>query len=88
MVAGVAAPWRLIIFVPALISASGYLQAHFHFCVRFGTMGLFNMGSTLEKHETVEQASYRKQDQRKALTIAGLSAAIAAVVTAIVFILP
>jgi len=88
MVSGIAAPWRLLIFIPAVISASGYLQAHFHFCVRFGTMGLFNMGNTLTEHETVEQATYRRKDQRKALIIAGLSGGIAAVVTAFVFILP
>ena len=88
LVSGFDKPWRLIIFIPAMISATGYLQAAFHFCVRFGTTGLFNMGRTLETRESVDQASYRKKDQCKALLIAGISFAIAAVVTAIVFILP
>ena len=81
-------PWRLVIFIPAMIGAIGYLQAAFHFCVRFGTTGLFNMGTTLDTRESVDQATYRHKDQRKALLISALSLAIAAAVTAIVFILP
>jgi hypothetical protein len=88
MIIGVAPMWRLVIFIPAMISATGFLQAKMHFCVKFGTMGLFNMGTTLETHETVEKAEYRRKDQRKALTIIGLSTAISLSVTAIVFLLP
>lgn len=88
LVGGFDGPWRLLIFFPAVIGASGYLQAAFHFCVRFGTMGLFNMGDTLEQHESVEQSEYRKKDQKKALLIAGLSGLIAAAVTTLVFLLP
>lgn len=88
LVGGFDKPWRLIIFVPALISTVGYLQAWFHFCVRFGTRGLFNMGTGPEKDSTVDSAAFRKKDQRKALIITGLSALIAIVITALVFILP
>ena len=88
LVGGFDGPWRLLIFFPAVIGASGYLQAAFHFCVRFGTMGLFNMGDTLEQHESVEQSEYRKKDQKKALLIAGLSGLITAAVTTLVFLLP
>ncbi len=88
MIVGVTGPVRLLLFIPAVIGASGYLQAKFHFCVRFGTMGLFNMGTSLGKEESVEQASYRRKDQRKALMIAGLSGAIGAVVAIAIFLLP
>ena len=88
MVAGVTGPLRLVLFIPAVISASSYLQAKFHFCVRFGTMGLFNMGTSLGTEESVEKRSYRRKDQRKALLIAGLSAGIAAIVAVGVFLLP
>lgn len=81
-------PWRLIIFIPAMVGAVGYLQAAFHFCVRFGTTGLFNMGTTLDTRESVNRATYRRKDQHKALLISGLAFVIAAAVTAIVFILP
>jgi len=88
MVGDLPTPVRLTIFIPAAAGAVGYLQTWFHFCVRFGVMGLFNMGKTTETRESVEQAEYRKKDQRKALLIAGLSALIGVVVTFIVFILP
>ena len=79
---------RLIIFIPAFLGSMGYLQAQLHFCVRFGTKGLFNMGDTLEKVETVDQAEYRLKDQRKALAISGFSTLIAVVAALIVFVLP
>jgi hypothetical protein len=79
---------RLVIFIPVALGATGYLQTYYHFCVRFGTTGLFNMGTTLETVETVDQVDYRRKDQQKALKIAGLSVLIAALVTAIVFVLP
>jgi hypothetical protein len=88
LVSGIDKPWRFFIFIPAMVGAVGYLQAWFHFCVRFGTSGLFNMGTSLQKTESVEVASYRRKDQRKSIFIAGLSFLIAAVVTAIVYILP
>jgi hypothetical protein len=49
--------WRWILFIPATIGAAGYLQAKLHFCVRFGTTGLFNVSSGLDKRETVEMPS-------------------------------
>lgn len=80
--------WRLILFIPATISALGYLQAKLHFCVRFGTTGLFNMSNSLIGRETVKKAEYRRKDQRKAVIIASLSAAIGLIVAVVVFILP
>ena len=88
MVGDLPTPVRLTIFIPATAGAVGYLQTWFRFCVRFGVTGLFNMGKTIETRESIEQAEYRKKDQRKALFIAGLSALIGVVVTFIVFILP
>jgi hypothetical protein len=79
---------RLFLFIPATIGAMGYLQAKLHFCVGFGTKGLFNVGETLETRETVESAEYRRKDQRKALTIAGLSIGIGLVIAFGVFLLP
>jgi len=88
MVAGVAPSWRLLLFIPATISAIGYLQARFRFCIHFGTTGLFNMGTNLDRTETVEKATYRRKDQRKAVAIAGLSAGIGLFVAVGVFLLP
>ena len=65
----VPAPWRLTLFFPAFLSAEGFLQAAFHFCAGFGMQGVFNFGSEVGKTETVEQAEFRRKDQRKALLI-------------------
>lgn len=88
LVGGFDKPWRLLIFIPVLVSAVGYMQAKFHFCVRFGTQGLFNMGTKLVIPQTVKKAEYRRKDQQKARTIAGLSALIGVIITLVVFLLP
>jgi hypothetical protein len=81
-------PWlRLVIFFPAAISALGFLQAAFHFCVAFGTQGLFNVDHEAGKTESVSQAVFRKQDQRKAVLIIIYSLIIAAIVAAVAFYL-
>jgi hypothetical protein len=88
MVTAVAPPWRLFLFIPATLGATGYLQAKLHFCARFGFSGLFNVGSEAGKHESVDQKEYRSQDQRKALIIIGVSAGIGLFVALLVFFLP
>jgi len=65
----VPAPWNLLLFLPAAVGASGFLQAALHFCAGFGSRGLFNFGSEVGKTESVEQAEFRKLDQRKAREI-------------------
>jgi len=65
----VPSPWRLFLFLPAALGASGFLQAAFHFCAAFGMRGVFNFGSEVGKTDTVEQAEFRRQDVRKARMI-------------------
>lgn len=79
---------RLLIFVPAVLAASGFLQAQLHFCARFGMSGLFNFGDDIRKQESIDQADYRRKDQRKAITIIAGSAAIGLGVAFIAFWLP
>jgi hypothetical protein len=88
LVADIPQAWRFLIFLPATLGAMGYLQAGLHFCVRFGTTGLFNVSSTLDKRESVEGAEFRRKDQRKAIIIAAGSVLIGAAVAVLVFILP
>lgn len=80
-------PWRVVVLVPAGLSAAGFLQAAFHFCAAFGMTGLFNFGS-LGTQETVHEKEYRRKDQQKALLIAGLSGVIALAVFVIAVLLP
>lgn len=73
------AVWRLTLFFPALMSATGFLQAYMHFCVYFGFANLFNFGE-VGKTDTVAQAEYRAKDRRKAWQILSYSTLIGLVV--------
>lgn len=80
--------WRLSVSIPAILAASGFLQAQLHFCARFGMSGLFNFGDDVRHHESVDQIEYRKKDQQKALTIIAGSVVIGILVAAVAYILP
>ncbi len=84
---GWAAPWRLLVAVPVFLSAQGFLQAAFHFCVGFASRGLYNFGA-LGSEENVVEAEFRKKDLRKALLITVLAAVIAAAVALAAFFVP
>ena len=83
----VPAPWRMLLFFPAFLSAEGFLQAAFHFCAGFGSRGLYNFGTEVGKTETVEQAEFRQKDQRKALLISLYSALIGIAIAILGFLL-
>jgi hypothetical protein len=79
---------RLVVFLPAALAASGFLQARLHFCARFGMSGLFNVSDDMKQHQTVDQAEYRRKDQQKALTIIIVSAAFGVVAAVVAYLLP
>jgi len=85
--ANVAPAVRLVVFIPAAISAMGFLQGLMHFCVNFGMRGVFNMSSDVGKTDTVAQAEYRAQDKRKARQIIIHSVLIGIIVAALAFLL-
>jgi hypothetical protein len=59
----------LVLFFPATVAATGFIQAYSHFCAAFGMQGLFNVISEVGKTDTVMQAESRKQDRNKAIRI-------------------
>ncbi|MBE0520671.1 MAG: hypothetical protein IBX39_00165 [Candidatus Methanoperedenaceae archaeon] len=81
-------PWRLVIFIPAMIMAIGFLQARMHFCAYFGMHGVFNLSPDIGKTDTVEQAEFRAMDRRKAWRIITYSAITGAVIAIISYYLP
>lgn len=81
------APFRLLVALPVGMAATGFLQGAFHFCVRFGTQGLFNFGE-MGAEEQVHEAEYRRKDQRKAILIVVLSLLITVVVAVGAFLTP
>jgi hypothetical protein len=56
--------WRLFVFFPATTSASGFLQAYFHFCAGYARIGIFNFGPVGERHK-VDDGFSKKKDKRK-----------------------
>lgn len=84
----VAPLWRLALFVPASIAATGFLQAAWHFCATFGVLGLANFGPNIGKTDTVEQAEFRRQDRRTALKIIAISVLAGAAVAAAAYFVP
>jgi hypothetical protein len=66
---------RLLLVLTAAVSASGYLQAWFHFCAGFGSRGVYNFGP-LGTVQSVADAAARARDRRRSLEIglAGLAA--------------
>ena len=78
---------RLIVALPAAVSASGYLQAWLRFCAGFGSRGVFNFGR-LGQMEEVADADARRRDRTRANQIGLASLLIGAVVGIVAAILP
>ncbi len=78
----VSAFWRLVLFLPASVSASGYLQAFLHFCAGFGSRGVYNFGP-LGRQEQIADPEALVRDRRMSRRIGLGSAAIGAVVTVV-----
>ncbi len=73
--------WRLIIFIPAIIAAVGFLQARMHFCAYFGMQGVFNFSMEVGKTEDVVNEEFRTLDRRRAWRIIIYSVVISAFVS-------
>jgi hypothetical protein len=80
--------WRLTLFFPAALAASGFLQASMHFCAGYGMKGVFNVGAEVGKTQTVEQAEFAAKDRAKARQILGLALAVGVGVAVLALILP
>jgi hypothetical protein len=59
---------KFFIFIPAVISSIGFLQARAHFCIYYGWASLFNFDS-LGKKNIVEKDEYKIADKKKSFRI-------------------
>ena len=78
---------RLIVVIPAVMSASGYIQARLKFCAGFGSRGIFNFGA-LGTTESVADDAARALDRRKARQIGIASLLIGLAVGIVAVLLP
>lgn len=70
---------RFAVALPAAVAASGYLQARFHFCVGFGSRGLYNfgeLGPTIEVDDDAARAADRAKSLQLALACAAIGGAV------------
>lgn len=80
--------WRLTLFFPAMVSATGLLQAYMHFCAYFGFASLFNFGSKVGNTDSVSQAEFRAKDRKKAWQIIIYSGLIGLAISLIAYTAP
>ena len=78
---------RISIFVPALVFSVGFVQSRSKFCLAYGLAGTFNF-ERLGKISRVQSVQDRKADRKTAIVILLKSAFLAALITAVFFILP
>jgi hypothetical protein len=78
---------RLLIVLPAALSATGYLQAWFHFCAGFGSAGVYNLGPLGEEVRVTDPQALAR-DRAKSMKIGLASLAIGVVVAIAAVLLP
>ena len=78
---------RLSIFIPAMIFSVGFIQSRSKFCLAYGLAGTFNF-DRLGKISKVGSAADRAADRKTAVLIFIKSIALAALITAVFFVLP
>jgi hypothetical protein len=75
--------WRLAVFIPAFLSAAGFLQARYRFCSGYAARGVYNFGRPGQTRGVNDDAASRR-DRRKGNQILVMTVVIAAVLTLIV----
>jgi hypothetical protein len=78
---------RLLVAAPAIIAASGYLQAWLKFCAGFGSVGVFNFDDVGTTRSVVDDAA-RRADRRRATQIGLASFAIGLALGVVAVLLP
>ena len=78
---------RLSIFIPAMIFSVGFIQSRSKFCLAYGLAGTFNF-DRLGKISKVGSAEDRMADRKTAVLILIKSVALAALITAVFYVIP
>ena len=78
---------RLLVAIPAIGAASGYIQARLKFCAGFGSRGIFNFGD-VGPTERVADDEDRARDRARARQIGAASIAIGLAAGVIAAVLP
>jgi hypothetical protein len=87
LIFGVTGLVRLVVFLPALMAASGFLQASHKFCSGYGGKGLQNAEEGSYAPQAVADASDAQKDKKRAATINLQSIGVAIIVTIIFLVI-
>jgi hypothetical protein len=68
--------FRVAAAIPAMVSASGYLQARLRFCAGYAQRGIFNFGEAVDDAHAVADEAARAADRRTGRRISLASLAI------------
>jgi hypothetical protein len=86
IVAGTAPAWYLLLFLPAVVATTGFMQASARFCIYFGFRSLFNFAE-LGQEARVTGADARRKDRARAMRLLGQSSLLAAAIALVAFAL-
>lgn len=78
--------YRLLTAMPAMMAASGYIQASMRFCAYFGLASVFNFAA-LGNQTKIEDKHFQSIDKRKAYQIISYSVLVGLVVGVLSFVL-
>ncbi|XVJ66377.1 MAG: hypothetical protein HEQ40_09555 [Lacibacter sp.] len=78
--------WRLLVFVPAVAGATGFIQAYNKFCVYFGLGHLFNF-EDVGKTDSIEQKEFRTKDRARAWQLLSYALGAGLIITVTVYFL-
>ena len=78
---------RLLIAIPSVMAASGYIQARLKFCAGFGSRGVFNFGEVGPMERVADDAD-RARDRARSRQIGAASIAIGLAAGVIAAVLP
>jgi hypothetical protein len=76
--------WALLLFVPALGAAAGFVQAAYRFCFYFGFASLFNFGELGREARVADRESLMR-DRKQAWRVMSVSVLAAAAATLIAY---
>ena len=75
--------FKLLVFIPAVIAATGFVQVYYHFCVAFGLSNVFNFGDHVDTTTNVLEKKARELDRRQAWKLIIISVGLAILYTLI-----
>jgi len=86
IVSGIPRGYRLLTAIPAIIAASGFIQAKMNFCAYFGLASIFNFNKVGEQFK-VNDEHFKSLDRLKAYRIITYSVLVGLLVGVLSFIL-